>query len=71
MARKTKDEPTQSGGGRLKSQGRKLLWVHVSEAQHKILRRAAAEEGVAVSELVTRFALEGAGKILEKAQNST
>ena len=57
-----------SGGGRLKTQGRKLIWVTADQAQQSAIRMAAAASGLPMSQFLLQTGLEAAEKILKKAK---
>ena len=71
MARKTTQKTTkQTGGARLKAEGRSLVWATFDAEEKENIRRAAAVVGLPMSQFIQTIALREAEKILEKFKNS-
>lgn len=64
MATKQKD-------GRLKQQGKSLIWVAPTEAEKSQIRAAAAVQGKPMSQFVLDLALAASEKILSKFRNQS
>ena len=59
----------QSGGSRIKEQGKSLIWVTLDPEEKEKVRVAAALEDVPMSEFLKLNGLKAAGKILKNRMN--
>jgi uncharacterized protein (DUF1778 family) len=55
-----------SGGGRIKSQGRSLVWVALDENEKKLIRTAAACVDLPMSQFLIKHGLKAAKAIVKK-----
>jgi uncharacterized protein (DUF1778 family) len=60
----------ESGGSRITRQGKKLVWVTLTPAEHESVRVAAAIAGVPMSKFCMEASLRAAEKILKKSGRS-
>lgn len=67
---KTSKKRKASAGGRIKAQGKSLVWVTFGESDKQKIRTAAAFRGLPMSEFLKQTGLREAAIILEKIRST-